>query len=153
MDRFYYECLRLLKKHYSSTPDKCPLPDFGTDKGKISNQHVLAFEMNMGTTYRTHVSRKEAELQQLQKAVIRDSIRLTYFELGSFHYQYGFLNEAIKAWGRSLDYATAEEDLFNISYHLAKAAFEAQSLGFFSKYAGEAEARERSLSKTSHKTL
>lgn len=85
--------------------------------------------------------------------MIRDSIRLTYFELGSFHYQYGFLNEAIKAWGRSLDYATAEEDLFNISYHLAKASYEAQSGSFFSKYAGEAEARDRTLSKPSQKTL
>jgi len=62
LDRFYYECLRLLKKYYSSIPDKCPLPDFGTDKGKNSNQQLIAFEMNMGTTYRTHVSRKEAEL-------------------------------------------------------------------------------------------
>jgi COP9 signalosome complex subunit 1 len=43
------------------------------------------------------------------------------------HYQYGFLNEAIKAWSRSLDYATAEEDLFNISFNLAKVSFEAQS--------------------------
>lgn len=70
------------------------------------------------------MKRKETEIQQLQKAIIRDSIRLTYFELGNVHYQYGFLTEAIKAWSRSLDYATGEEDLFNISYQLAKASFE-----------------------------
>lgn len=89
------------------------------------------------------VKKKEQEIQQLQKAIIRDSIRITYFELGRIHYSFGFLSEAIKAWSRSLDYATAEEDLFNITYHLAQVAFENQSNVYLSKYAGEAEARER----------
>jgi hypothetical protein len=65
------------------------------------------------------VKKKDTEIQQLQKAIIRDSIRLSYFDLGGIHYRFGFLSEAIKAWSRSLDYATQEEDLFNVTYHLA----------------------------------
>jgi hypothetical protein len=84
--------------------------------------------------------------------VIRDSIRISYFELGRIHYQYGFLSDAIKNWSRSLDYANNEEDLFNITYHLAQASFENQSNIYLIKYAGEAEARERALSKGSSRT-
>jgi COP9 signalosome complex subunit 1 len=99
------------------------------------------------------VKKKDTEIQQLQKAIIRDSIRISYFELGRIHYQFGFLSEAVKAWCRSLDYATQEEDLFNVTYHLAQAAFENQSPIYLTKYAGEAEARERTLGKQTNKTM
>lgn len=51
-------------------------------------------------------------------------MRLAFFELGKIHYGFGFLGEAIKAWARSHDFATSEEDLFNISFTIAQAAFE-----------------------------
>jgi len=53
------------------------------------------------------------------------------------------LHEAIKAWTRSHDFSTSEDDLFNVSYTIAQAAFENQSTAFLSKYAGEADARDK----------
>ena len=97
----------------------------------------------MGQDYKNQVRKKEQEIQQLQKSLLRDSMRLAFFELGKIHYAFGFLSESIKAWARSHDFATSEEDLFNVSYTVAQAAFENQSSPYLAKYAGEAEARER----------
>ena len=36
MFRFYYECVRLLKKRYTNEPEKCPFADFGQDTSNIS---------------------------------------------------------------------------------------------------------------------
>jgi hypothetical protein len=46
-------------------------------------------------------------------------MRIAFFELGQIHYNFGFLNEAIKAWTRSHDFSTSEEDLFNVSSTIA----------------------------------
>lgn len=114
---------------------------------------IIAFERTQGELYKTQVKKKDTEIQQLQKAIIRDSIRISYFELGKIHYQFGFLSEAIKSWSRSLDYASQDEDLFNITFQLAQVAFENQSLVYLSKYSGEAEARERVIGKLTNKTM
>jgi hypothetical protein len=70
-------------------------------------------------------------------------MRIAFFELGTIHYNFGFLVEANKAWTRSHDFSTSEEDLFNVSFTIAQASFENQSTALLSKYAGEAEARDK----------
>ncbi len=70
-------------------------------------------------------------------------MRIAFNELGHIHYNFGYLNEAIKAWSRSHDFSTSEEDLLNVSSTIAQAAFEYQSTAFLSKYAGEADARDK----------
>jgi hypothetical protein len=70
-------------------------------------------------------------------------MRIAFFELGKIHYTFGFLNEAIKTWIRSHDFSTSEDDLFNVSFTIAQAAYELMSTPYLSKYAGEAEARDK----------
>ena len=89
------------------------------------------------------VRKKEQEIQSLQKNLLRDSMRIEFNELGKIHYQYGFLNEAIKAWVKSHDFSTQEEDLFNMAFSIAQAAFENMSGSYLMKYAGEADARDK----------
>ena len=79
----------------------------------------------------------------LFRSLLRDSLRIAFNELAHIHYNLGFLNEAIKAWARSHDFSNQEDDLFNISSTIAQAAFEYQSTAFLSKYAGEADARDK----------
>ena len=43
-------------------------------------------------------------------------MRIAFNELGKIHYSYGFLGEAIKAWVKSHDFSTGEEDLFQMSF-------------------------------------
>jgi COP9 signalosome complex subunit 1 len=75
-------------------------------------------------------------------------MRIAFFELGQIHYNFGFLNEAIKAWTRSHDFSTSEEDLFNVSSTIAQASFENQVTAYLSKYAGEADARDKGKNPT-----
>lgn len=70
-------------------------------------------------------------------------MRIAFYELGKIHYTFGFLNEAIKTWIRSHDFSTAEEDLFNVSFTIAQAAFENMATPYHSKFAGEADARDK----------
>ena len=97
----------------------------------------------MSQDYQNQKKKKEAEIQNLQKSLLRDSMRIAFNELGHIHYNFGFLNEAIKAWSRSHDFSTSEDDLLNISSTIAQASFEYQSTAFLSKYAGEADARDK----------
>lgn len=46
-------------------------------------------------------------------------MRIAFNELGHIHYNFGFLNDAIKAWSRSHDFSTSEDDLLNISSTIA----------------------------------
>ena len=75
-------------------------------------------------------------------------MRIAFYELGQINYKYGFLSEAIKSWSRSHDFSTNEDDLFNISFTIAQASFESQSNAYLSKYAGEADARDKLKSAT-----
>lgn len=70
-------------------------------------------------------------------------MRIAFNELGKIHYQYGFLNEAIKAWVKSHDFSTSEEDLFTMAFQIAQAAIESQSPSYLNKYSGEADARDK----------
>ena len=70
-------------------------------------------------------------------------MRLAFADLGKIHYQYGFMNEAIKAWIKSHDFSSSEEDLFNASFQIANIAFEAQNNSYLNKYSSEAEARDK----------
>lgn len=63
--------------------------------------------------------KKEQEIQMLQKSLLKDSMRIAFYELGKINYKYGFISEAIKSWSRSHDFSTSEEDLFNISFTIA----------------------------------
>jgi hypothetical protein len=51
--------------------------------------------------------------------MLRDSMRIAFFELGKIHYSFGYLSEAIKSWARVHDYSKEEDDLFNISFNIA----------------------------------
>jgi hypothetical protein len=70
-------------------------------------------------------------------------MRIAFFELGKIHYSFGFLSEAIKAWTRSHDFSTSEDDLSNVSFTIAQTAFENQNNAYLTKYAGEADARDK----------
>lgn len=86
----------------------------------------------------------------MQRTLLKDSMRIAFFELGNIHYQYGFVGESIKAWIKSHDFSTSEEDLFNIAYQIAQASFEVQSSSYLMKFSGEADARDKlkNVSKT-----
>jgi len=103
----------------------------------------IAFERLVSQDYLNQRRKKETEIQQLQKSLLRDSMRIAFFELGQIHYNFGFLSEAIKTWIRSHDFSSSEEDLFNVSFTIAKAAFEHQATPYLAKYAGEADARDK----------
>lgn len=70
-------------------------------------------------------------------------MRIAFNELGKIHYQYGFLNESIKAWVKSHDFSTSEDDLFLMAFQIAQAAFENMSTSYLIKYSGEADARDK----------
>lgn len=70
-------------------------------------------------------------------------MRIAFNELGKIHYQFGFLNESIKAWVKSHDFSTSEDDLFMMAFQIAQAAFENMSTSYLIKYSGEAEARDK----------
>jgi len=70
-------------------------------------------------------------------------MRIAFYELGKIYYNFGFITDAIKAWTRSHDFSTSEDDLYNICFTIAQAAYENQSTAYLSKYAGEAEARDK----------
>ena len=70
-------------------------------------------------------------------------MRIAFNELGKIHYQYGFLNESIKAWVKSHDFSTSEEDLFNMAFSISQAAYENLSTSYLIKYSGEADARDK----------
>jgi hypothetical protein len=53
------------------------------------------------------------------------------------------LNEAIKAWVKSHDFSTSEDDLFAMAFQIAQVAFESMSTSYLIKYSGEAEARDK----------
>jgi hypothetical protein len=72
----------------------------------------LDFERTVHIEYKNEVRRKEAEIQTIQKSLLRDSLRIAFNELGKIHYAHGFNSEAIKAWVKSHDFSTADEDLF-----------------------------------------
>ncbi len=74
---------------------------------------------------------------------MRDSLRIAFNELGKIHYAHGFNSEAIKAWVKSHDFSTADEDLFQTSLQIAQAAFEIQSASYLIKHSGEADARDK----------
>ncbi|CDW76767.1 cop9 signalosome complex subunit 1 [Stylonychia lemnae] len=131
---FYFEALKILKRAFQDKLDQQPLPDFGQDPN---------FERTVQQEYRMEVKKKDQEIQQLQKSLLKDSIRIAMNELGNIHYQYGFTSEAIKAWIKSHDFSTQEDDLFNISFQIAQAAYESMNLSYLIKYSGEAEARDK----------
>ena len=70
-------------------------------------------------------------------------MRIAFSELGNIHYQYGYVNEAIKAWIKSHDFSQSPEDLFNLAFQIASAAFEAQNTAYLIKFTGEADARDK----------
>jgi hypothetical protein len=73
-------------------------------------------------------------------------MRIAFNELGYIHYNFGYLNEAIKAWARSHDFSSSEEDLFNIAFQLAQAGFEIQGNFYLTRYSGEADVRDKGKS-------
>jgi hypothetical protein len=70
-------------------------------------------------------------------------MRIAFFELGKIHYNFGFLSEATKTWIRAHDFSTSEDDLYNVSSMIAQSAFENSVPAYLSKYAAEAEARDK----------
>lgn len=97
----------------------------------------------MSQEYKNEVRKKEVEIQGLQRSLMKDSMRIAFLELGKIHYLYGFVQEAIKAWIKSHDFSQSDEDLFNIAYQIALAAYEVQSSSYLMKFSGEADARDK----------
>ena len=70
-------------------------------------------------------------------------MRIAFCELGNIHYGYGFVNDAMKAWIKSHDFSQTQEDLFNVAYQVAQAAFEVHNTSYQIKFSGEADARDK----------
>lgn len=108
----------------------------------------IDFEKTLSQEYKNEVRKKEVEITQLQRSLLKDSMRIAFFELGKIHYSYGYVGEAIKAWIKSHDFSQSEEDLFNIAFQIAQAAFEVQSSNYLLKFSGEADARDKNKNPT-----
>ena len=100
-------------------------------------------EKTVQQEWRAEIRKKEAEVQTLQRSLLKDSMRIAFHELGMIHYKYGYVSEAIKAWIKSHDFSQSEEDLFNIAFLIAQAAFEGLSSSYLMKFSGEADARDK----------
>eukprot|EP00347_Sterkiella_histriomuscorum_P005470 403356493 len=131
---FYYEVVKILRRQFHEHPEQCPISDFGTDSN---------FDRTVSQDYKNEVKKKEQEIQQLQKSLLRDSMRIAFNELGKIHYSYGYLSDAIKSWVKSHDFSTDQDDLFQMAFQIAQAAYEAGSQSYLIKYSGEAEARDK----------
>jgi hypothetical protein len=79
----------------------------------------IDFEKIVSQEYKNQVRRKEQDISQLQKSLIRDSMRVSFFELGKIHYSFGYLSEAVTSWIRAFDFANTDEDQYEISYTIA----------------------------------
>lgn len=77
---------------------------------------IVAFEKTVNQEYQTQKKKKEQEALQHQKTMIKDSLRLSYLELGQIHYKYGFFNDAIKSWARSIDNTIIDEHHMDTAY-------------------------------------
>ena len=60
---FYSDCVRILKRKYSSNPEQCPFPDFGADQ---SRRYIILitvdFERAVSQEYQNQKKKKEAEI-------------------------------------------------------------------------------------------
>lgn len=70
-------------------------------------------------------------------------MRIAFYELGRIHYNFGFLSEATKTWIRAHDFSTSEDDLYKSSSLIAQSAYENSVTPYLSKYAAEADARDK----------
>mmetsp|Transcript_16056 Transcript_16056/g.27077 ORF Transcript_16056/g.27077 Transcript_16056/m.27077 type:complete len:117 (-) Transcript_16056:758-1108(-) len=66
---------------------------------------------------------KEIEISKQMKSLIKDSLRISYKEMGRIYYNAGELHSACQCWVKSLDLATLQEDIFNMNLQLALTAF------------------------------
>jgi COP9 signalosome complex subunit 1 len=142
---YYNEAVRLTKRFYVDKDDSfhnAPIQP-NTSKSSGNSDSSVDFEKQLQQEYKNEVRKKEVEITQLQRSLLKDSMRIAFFELGNIHYQYGYVGESIKAWIKSHDFSTSEEDLFNIAYQIAQAAFEIQSSSYLMKFSGEADARDK----------
>ena len=61
--RFYSECVRILKRKYSSHPEQCPFPDFGADQSRLFyGITTIDFERAVSQEYQNQKKKKEAEI-------------------------------------------------------------------------------------------
>jgi hypothetical protein len=70
-------------------------------------------------------------------------MRITFFELGKIHHNFGFLSEDTMAWIRAHDLSTPENKLHNVSSMIAQPAFGNSVPDYLSKYGAEVEARDK----------
>lgn len=133
----------MLRRMYNEQPGQSPVPDFGVDQSNTWLQLDSDFERQVSQDYKNEVKKKEQEIQQLQKSLLRDSMRIAFNELGRTHYNFGQLQDAIKAWVKSHDFSTQEEDLFGLALQIAQVGLENNSANYVVKYSGEADARDK----------
>ena len=95
-------------------------------KGKIPanlQQSPLINQAQLQSEYMTLIKKKDMEYNSQAKSLIKDSMRISLKELGQIHYNYGYLPEANQSWIKSLDLSVTNEDIFYLSYQIAKAGF------------------------------
>ena len=94
--------------------------------GKPVPQNYEAGKVNankMQSDYNQLIKSKEMEINRQMKSLIKDSLRISYKELGSIHYNHGFIQEANKEWIKSFDMSIQDEDIFHMACLIAKSAF------------------------------
>lgn len=129
----YIETTNVIGKIWRDRPQENPFPNNGYDDG---------YAKTLQEAYKAEVRKKEMEINQLKTSNLKDSIRISFFELGQIHTRFGFANEALKAFIKSHDYSVNSEDLFKCSMAISRSALELKNYSFVFKYSGEAEQRD-----------
>ena len=87
----------------------------------------------------TKLERLEADLMAAKTTMVKESIRLSYNDIGDFHYDRGNLNEALKSYLRARDYCTLPKHTFDMCVRVASVSFDLTQYRNVVNYVGKAD--------------
>ena len=87
----------------------------------------------------TKLERLEAELMAAKTTMVKESIRLSYNDIGDLHYDRGNLNEAMKSYLRARDYCTLPKHTFDMCVRVASVCFDLGQYRNVMNYVSKAE--------------
>lgn len=99
-------------------------------------------EIQLQNEYNHLVKNKDMEINRQHKSLIKESLRISYKELGQIHYNNGFTQEAYKSWLQSFEMSISDEDSFHMSIFIAKSAFQTKQGYLVGKFSDEAMHRD-----------
>ena len=87
----------------------------------------------------TKLERLEADLMAAKTTMVKESIRLSYNDIGDFHYDRGNLSEALKSYLRARDYCTLPKHTFDMCVRVASVSFDLAQYRNVVNYVGKAD--------------